>query len=339
MVSLMSKIFSNELIDRQPIACRMLGNAISSNKLSHAYLLTGRNLQDKWLIAKFLACHKNCLSQSNETSCLTKSLLGLNSILDAPGLSPEKQQDLGRDLCQNCRWILCEQHPQAWLVLQKAQSSKTGKISVEEARKLALELSKTSDFQRTIVIPDANEEAFHRPSANALLKTIEEPGPNCLFLLFANNSEQVLPTIVSRCQPLPLISNSKDFDSSRESIFTATQTEPEDAGAILKKVGLPGKSLTEALNWSKAVLSYELETSDALELLDTFNSLVYSQLKEEASVNKNTSSFLKHLFQLTQASKQELEHFVQPKHALESFAISYQELHQKYRGENHIATR
>ena len=40
-------------------------------------------------------------------------------------------------------------------------------------------------------------------AANALLKTLEEPNPNRLFLLVANKS-QLLPTIISRCQLLTL---------------------------------------------------------------------------------------------------------------------------------------
>ena len=35
---------------------------------------------------------------------------------------------------------------------------------------------------------------------NKLLKLIEEPPPNTLFILVAENEEEILPTILSRCQ-------------------------------------------------------------------------------------------------------------------------------------------
>jgi DNA polymerase-3 subunit delta' len=40
-------------------------------------------------------------------------------------------------------------------------------------------------------------------SANALLKTIEEPPPGVMFILVARSADAVLPTIVSRCQQVP----------------------------------------------------------------------------------------------------------------------------------------
>ena len=40
-------------------------------------------------------------------------------------------------------------------------------------------------------------------SANALLKTIEEPPPNVMFILLARSADAVLSTIVSRCQQVP----------------------------------------------------------------------------------------------------------------------------------------
>ena len=46
-----------------------------------------------------------------------------------------------RVFCQNCRWILEQKHPQAWIMLS-SDDTKSGKIPVEKARKLCDELAK-----------------------------------------------------------------------------------------------------------------------------------------------------------------------------------------------------
>ncbi len=132
------------------------------------------------------AAYLNCtnLAANNDRAC---HLSGI----------PEKDQ------CVNCKWINEEKHPQAWLILA-SDPGKSRKIPVEKARLLSDELSKHSEFFRVVIVEDASQEAFHRPSANALLKTIEDPGARCLFFLFANREDDVLPTVVSRCQVIPM---------------------------------------------------------------------------------------------------------------------------------------
>lgn len=51
---------------------------------------------------------------------------------------------------------------------------------------------------RVFIIEDADR--FNESSANALLKTLEEPPPGLTFVLLAGNVADVLPTILSRCQ-------------------------------------------------------------------------------------------------------------------------------------------
>lgn len=67
--------------------------------------------------------------------------------------------------------------------------------------RIAQESSQLSGY-RLIVIEPA--DAMNESSANALLKTLEEPAPNCLFILVTSRIKHLLPTIVSRCQRLVL---------------------------------------------------------------------------------------------------------------------------------------
>ncbi|MBI4532552.1 MAG: hypothetical protein HY711_01285, partial [Candidatus Melainabacteria bacterium] len=176
----MSNIFDLSLRHRQSLACLLFESAIERDCLGHAYLLTGSASEDKWLLAKQLALFLNCTTANKLT------------------LGVCHTQHKHNDACQNCQWIVANQHPAAWMSLT-GDDSKTGKIGVAASRLLREELSKTSPFTRVVVIPHSGEDSFHRPAAAALLKTLEEPGPRCLFLLFARYPQEVCPTIVSRC--------------------------------------------------------------------------------------------------------------------------------------------
>jgi DNA polymerase-3 subunit delta' len=75
-----------------------------------------------------------------------------------------------------------------------------GEIKVESIRQLisASTLGTTRGGRRVVVLYPA--EALNAVSANALLKTLEEPPPGMLLLLATSEPGRLLPTIRSRCQ-------------------------------------------------------------------------------------------------------------------------------------------
>ncbi|EGR4155837.1 DNA polymerase III subunit delta' [Vibrio cholerae] len=101
--------------------------------------------------------------------------------------------------CHSCGLMQSGNHPDFHVV----KPEKVGKsITVEQIRqmnRIAQESSQLSGY-RLIVIEPA--DAMNESSANALLKTLEEPAPNCLFILVTSRIKHLLPTIVSRCQRL-----------------------------------------------------------------------------------------------------------------------------------------
>ncbi|CAB1240239.1 DNA polymerase III subunit delta' [Vibrio cholerae] len=103
--------------------------------------------------------------------------------------------------CHSCGLMQSGNHPDFHVV----KPEKIGKsITVEQIRqmnRIAQESSQLSGY-RLIVIEPA--DAMNESSANALLKTLEEPAPNCLFILVTSRIKHLLPTIVSRCQRLVL---------------------------------------------------------------------------------------------------------------------------------------
>ncbi|MFY7653096.1 MAG: ATP-binding protein [Chitinophagaceae bacterium] len=85
-----------------------------------------------------------------------------------------------------------------WLQSIGAEN-KQGNISAEECNEIIKQLSLKS-FESTYKILLLWMPEYLGKEGNKLLKLIEEPPPNTLFFLVAENEEQILPTILSRCQ-------------------------------------------------------------------------------------------------------------------------------------------
>jgi DNA polymerase-3 subunit delta' len=77
-------------------------------------------------------------------------------------------------------------------------------IRIEQVRALERAAALRSYGGGTKVFLVLGADALQPQAANALLKTLEEPTPETLFLLTATDAGCVLPTIVSRCQEVPL---------------------------------------------------------------------------------------------------------------------------------------
>jgi DNA polymerase III delta prime subunit len=309
----MSNIFDIELAQRHPFATSMVAAAINTDRLSHAYLLSGRALDDKWSFARQVAAHLNCANRANQNDAACH-LSGL----------PEK------DFCVNCKWINQGKHPQAWLTLT-SEGSKSRKIAVEKARLLSDELSKHSEFFRVAVVEDSSQEAFHRPSANALLKTIEDPGARCLFFLFAAREDDVLPTVVSRCQVIPMQSP-PEKPSPLASVILKTGADEVLVIPELKNFSDSVKQIFKhrdshlnlyALDLSRQIqiAIEEIENPDAV--LDLATNLEISRVGERASADSATAGYLADLLSLAEEVKLQIGHYVSSKAAIETFVLSW----------------
>lgn len=115
--------------------------------------------------------------------------------------------------CEACRWLAAGVHPD-YRVLSpelEEEGGKEGKttrklpvIKIEAVRELIdfAHLTAHRSGRRVIIVEPA--EAMNLPAANALLKILEEPPKDVLFLLVSHNRERLLPTIKSRCRPFVL---------------------------------------------------------------------------------------------------------------------------------------
>ena len=126
--------------------------------------------------------------------------------------------------CPACRRIERMEHPDLDL-LQAEQEG--GVLIVDQIRGLqrSLSLSPYEAHYRMGLLLRFEEANFH--TANALLKTLEEPAPHVVLVLTAESAESLLPTIVSRCMVLRL--GPVALQTVQESLQTRWELSAEEA--------------------------------------------------------------------------------------------------------------
>lgn len=156
-----------DLVGQQSVV-RTLTNAIEHDRVAHAYLFTGPRGCGKTSSARIMAKSLNCQKGPTPTPCLE---------------------------CTSCIEVKQVNSP-AVIEIDAASHN-----SVDDARLLIERAPITVGGNYKIYIIDEchmlTKEAF-----NALLKTIEEPPPNVIFILATTEEHKVPPTIISRCQRL-----------------------------------------------------------------------------------------------------------------------------------------
>ncbi|MFZ6639081.1 DNA polymerase III subunit delta' [Undibacterium sp. TC4M20W] len=168
-------------------------------RLPHAFLLHGPQGIGKTVFAEHLA----------------QSLLCEN-----PGQGGHACQQ-----CGSCGWFAQYSHPdyrrvrpelldeedapagddaEAPAKTSKASKAPSKEIVINQVRALSdfMNISTHRSGRRVIVLYPA--EALNVPAANALLKSLEEPNANTVFILVSNSIDRLLPTILSRCHKFGL---------------------------------------------------------------------------------------------------------------------------------------
>jgi len=152
-------------------AVALLKEHISRDQLRHAYLFTGPGSVGRRTIALRFAQALNCPQPLEPGEpCLT---------------------------CLTCRKIENMAHADLTIV----QSEQPGAVlKVDQVRGLTRSLALSPyESQHRIALLLRFEEA-HPSAANALLKTLEEPSRHVIMILTADSVENLLPTVVSRCE-------------------------------------------------------------------------------------------------------------------------------------------
>lgn len=143
-----------------------LQSVILNGNISHAYIIEGDRCIDKVGFAKNFAKAMLC---SDEPGC-------------------------GCDTCVNCRKIEHDNYEDLYHVKSDDLSVKDAMVADLQEK---LKTRPTAGMRNIAIIEDA--DSMTSRAQNRLLKTLEEPNPGTVLFLLSENTENLLPTITSRC--------------------------------------------------------------------------------------------------------------------------------------------
>jgi|UniRef100_A0A7V6DQ53 DNA polymerase-3 subunit delta' len=239
-----------------------LKSALSRGRLAHAYLFLGPEGVGKESVARALAGALNCVAPLKDG--------------DACGV------------CPSCKRLAAGTHPD-YLVIRPTSKERPPKIVIEqirEFRRVTAYPPVAGGWRVTLIKPG---EDMRDDTANALLKTLEEPPARHLLILTAGVEANLFPTVVSRCQklaftplPYPVITRElirRDLTPSQAALVAALSggslgralsLEPEELLRQRQQVldalqALSQGNLTTALDWAETLAKKEKEKEKEFE--------------------------------------------------------------------------
>jgi DNA polymerase-3 subunit delta' len=152
--------------DEQVTALR---EAVATDRVTHAWLFTGPPGIGKLHTARVFAAALNCPAGGDGT-------------------------------CDSCRRILRGVHPDVHLIVPEGDF-----LLVEDVRAVREEASRSRHEARTAVFLLDEADRMTEAAANALLKVLEEPPANVVFVLVARSPDALVGTVPSRARTLPFV--------------------------------------------------------------------------------------------------------------------------------------
>ncbi len=147
---------------------------LRNGRLPHAFLFTGISGTGKAEMAERLAMALNCTGASGTDDTAPMTPCGT---------------------CRACHKIASGTHPD---ILRIGPSKAAIKVDQIRSLRDALAMKPFEARHRVVIVSPA--DTMNPSAANALLKALEEPPAGTVFVLIAEGSADLLPTIVSRCQ-------------------------------------------------------------------------------------------------------------------------------------------
>lgn len=234
----------------QESTCRILKNALESQRLHHAYLFTGTRGVGKTSLARLLAKCLNCETKITAEPC---------------------------DQCFTCQAINANRFTD---LLEVDAASRT---KVEDTRDLLADIhyAPSQGRYKVYLIDEVHMLSSH--SFNALLKTLEEPPPHVVFLLATTDPQRLPATILSRCLQFHLKALSVAQISQHLETILKNEQVAYELGALHRLACASRGSLRDSLSLLDQAIAYadqkiteedikallgEVATTDITELLE-----------------------------------------------------------------------
>lgn len=249
-------------LDTQPRVRDFLIRAVENGRTSHAYLFLGApgsgKLDAAWALAQAIICERDgCAS------------------------------------CEACVRVARRTHPDVHYL---APESVTGYL-IAQTRDLIEDVALAPIRAHAKVYIIDRAEKLRADSANALLKTLEEPPAGVTFILLGTSSETILPTIVSRCQCVPFRMVSP-VDAAA-AVARATGASPARCRMAVAVAGSPARAVSflksaerqEARRVMVRALD-SLPRADDLDVLDAAKELIRAVKAPLAEVKSTQEAVL-----------------------------------------------
>ncbi|MBM6779356.1 DNA polymerase III subunit delta' [Collinsella tanakaei] len=193
-------------LDTQPRVRDFLSHAVTTGRVSHAYLFVGApgsgKLDAAWALAQSLLCEND-----------------------------------GCGACDACVRVARHTHPDVHVY---EPESATGYL-IAQVRDLLEDVALSPiRAPRKVYIIDRAEQ-LRANTANALLKTLEEPPAHTVFILLGTSTDVMLPTIVSRCQCVPF--RMLSTEESTTAVAHATGLAPARCRMAVAVAGSPSRAI------------------------------------------------------------------------------------------------
>lgn len=202
---------------------KVLKHAITSNKISHAYLFAGPRGTGKTTMAKLIARMVNCQNPVDGEPC-------------------------GK--CENClRGVSLNED-----VIEIDAASNNGVDEIRELRD-KVSLVPTKSKYKIYIIDEVH--MLTTGAFNALLKTLEEPPAHAIFILATTELHKIPITVASRCQKFQFTKLSMDDMFSRLKFIASKENIVISDDAIYEIARLSDGGMRDAINLLDQLTAYK----------------------------------------------------------------------------------
>lgn len=222
-----------------------LRNAITTNRLAHAYIFSGARGCGKTTTARILAKAINCLSPNN--------------------VNPDNE-------CEICKEIT------AGRSLDVIEIDGASNRGVEEIRNLRESVRYTPSRGKYKVYIIDEVHMLTKEAFNALLKTLEEPPEHVIFIFATTEVHKIPMTILSRCQRFDFRRIAIDEIITRLRFIAGEEGVTVDDGALMIVAKKGDGSMRDAQSIFDQIRSFcgnKIRTDDVLKVLNAVDQEVY----------------------------------------------------------------